>query len=168
MKTTTPIEKVISTHIEKIPSGCWNWTGSRNRGGYGRFTKKYGTTLAHRIVYEALKGPIPKGLTIDHLCRNKRCVNPEHLEPVTVRENILRGYGPVAMNKRKTHCLRGHAYSPENTKDNGPNKRRCVICCGIRDRKTKARIAKDPKRHARIKAQMRAYSRRRRFLKEQP
>jgi len=71
--------------------------------------------LAHRAVYEALVGPIPKGLSLDHLCRNRACVNPEHLEPVSLVENVMRGVSPHAVNARKTHCAHGHAFTAENT-----------------------------------------------------
>jgi hypothetical protein len=83
----------------------------------------------HRYAYEALVGPIPDGKQIDHLCRNRACCNPEHLEPVTIQENIRRGEGPQAINARKTHCIRGHALSGDNlylVPKSG--RRNCVIC----------------------------------------
>jgi len=87
--------------------GCWPWTACLNRG-YGQFCVGGGRRVcAHRFSYELLGGPIPDGLTIDHLCRVKHCVNPAHLEPVTARENTRRG--------RKTHCKRGHEFTTENT-----------------------------------------------------
>ena len=89
---------------------CWWWEGALNNYGYG----KYGIPLAHRLAYLDAVGPIPDGLTLDHLCRNPRCVNPAHLEPVTLAENTLRGYGPTAENARKTHCINGHPFSGDN------------------------------------------------------
>lgn len=91
--------------------GCWHWQGALNSRGYGCFGVRGVSQLSHRVAYEALVGPIPGGLTIDHLCREKRCVNPAHLEPVTARENIAR----AAEQNRPTHCPYGHEYTPENT-----------------------------------------------------
>jgi hypothetical protein len=98
--------------------GCWEWLGAKN-GGYGRFhLRSQGpgrATAAHRVSYELLVGPIPDGLTLDHLCRNRGCVNPAHLEPVTNKTNILRGESFSADHARRTHCPHGHEYTPENT-----------------------------------------------------
>jgi hypothetical protein len=91
--------------------GCWEWVGHLTPQGYGSL----GRRLAHRLVYEVAVGPIPAGLQLDHLCRNRRCVNPDHLEPVTSRENTLRGSGLPAQRVLVTHCPRGHAYTDENT-----------------------------------------------------
>lgn len=96
-------------------NGCWEWIGRSITNGYGQVKMNGCTRRAHRIVYERVKGPIPQGLTLDHLCRNRRCVNPDHLEPVTNRENLRRGMGLPARNARKTHCVRGHEFTPENT-----------------------------------------------------
>lgn len=94
---------------------CWLWNGPRNSEGYGTFYVDGRVPGAHRYAYEQTIGPIPPGLQLDHLCRNTSCVNPSHLEPVTGRENILRGQGVAARNARKTHCKRGHEFTPENT-----------------------------------------------------
>ena len=104
-----------------MPSGCWAWTGATNDGGYALYTPPGSRRirLAHRWVYETLIGPIPPGLTIDHVrergCQHRNCVNPQHLEPVTPRVNTLRGDGPAALNARKTACDQGHDFTPENT-----------------------------------------------------
>lgn len=95
-------------------TGCWEWQACRCSGGYGNFRHKGRVVVAHRLAYETLVGPIPEGLDIDHLCRNRKCVNPHHLEPVTRRENILRGEGQGAKHARKTHCQHGHPLSGEN------------------------------------------------------
>lgn len=111
-----------------VESGCWEWTGPVNRGGYGKWSQRGQYFAAHRFSFEVHVGPIPKGLTLDHLCRNTRCVNPEHLEPVSGRENTLRGANPPARNFRKTACKRGHPFTPENTYTFGRNFRQCILC----------------------------------------
>lgn len=100
--------------------GCWEWIGAKGADGYGKFAIE-GFISAHRAAYTLLVGPIPDGLEIDHLCRNRACVNPDHLEPVSRSENIRRGVAG------RTHCRRGHAFTPENTRL-GPDGRRCRAC----------------------------------------
>ena len=98
-------------------SGCWLWTGGMGgRGsGYGRFyLGENKNIMAHRYSYELSKGSIPEGLVIDHICRVRNCVNPDHLRAITNEENILCGEGATAKNKRKTKCHRGHDYYPDN------------------------------------------------------
>lgn len=101
---------------------CWLYAGQQFGGGYGRIDswlkdlKKSKTYLAHRVMYENCVGPIPEGLVLDHLCRNTICINPDHLEPVTDAENLRRGVGEAARNSKKTHCIRGHEFSPGNTR----------------------------------------------------
>lgn len=98
---------------------CWVWTGDTQRGGYGRVWFDGGTKLTHRVIYELLLGPIPKGLCIDHLCRNRVCCNPGHMEVVTYSENVCRGVGPMLAKERckqQTHCVHGHLYDEKNTR----------------------------------------------------
>lgn len=108
---------------------CWPWQGGKMSTGYGHFTwrgegLREGVHVAHRIAYELLIGPIPDGLTLDHLCRNPPCCNPAHLEPVSIRENIQRA------KAARTHCKHGHELTPENTyrKPSSPERRYCLIC----------------------------------------
>ena len=96
-------------------SGCWIWTSGYHPNGYGMMWFNGGGRTAHRVSYEHFVGPIPKGLTIDHLCRVRGCVNPAHLEAVSCRVNVLRGVGATAVNARKTHCKHGHEFTDENT-----------------------------------------------------
>lgn len=106
---------------------CWVWQGRLAANGYGRVVPDGRDRVVHRVVYELLVGPVAEGLTLDHLCRNRACVNPAHLEPVTNRENILRGESPTATNARKTHCIHGHEFTEENTyMDRG--RRMCRTC----------------------------------------
>jgi len=99
----------------KKSNNCWLWIASVNYKGYGEFRFKKKLVKAHRFSYEISKGFIPKDMTIDHLCRNRACVNPEHLECVPMKENVLRGISFSAINSRKTHCKRGHEFTKENT-----------------------------------------------------
>lgn len=112
-----PVEERFWEKVNKDASGgCWEWIASVTANGYGQFAvSKTEVARPHRWAYEALVGPIPEGLQLDHLCRNRRCVNPAHLEPVTARENTLRGETRAAANAAKTHCPLGHAYDEANT-----------------------------------------------------
>ena len=116
---------------------CWLWTGHALKGGYRQINVKGRTMLAHRWAYELLVGPIPDGLTLDHLCRNPSCVNPRHLEPVTMRENNLRGLGVSGVNARKTHCKHGHPYDERNTYKMPNGGRDCRVCINARSKKYK-------------------------------
>lgn len=106
---------------------CWLWLGRRNSNSYGEIIIEGKRTPVHRVVYSALVGPIPDGFQLDHLCRVRHCVRPEHLEAVTQHENILRGMGWSAINARKTHCPAGHPYSGANLRLSG-RKRFCRAC----------------------------------------
>src|ERR1035437_6893898 len=111
--TELPTMSMIARFWAKVDKteDCWNWTAHTDGMGYGQLAKPGqhgGLVVAHRFAYELLVGPIPEGLQLDHLCRNRACVNPDHLEPVTRRVNILRGVGFGAVNAKKTECPRGH------------------------------------------------------------
>jgi len=127
------------------PNACWPFLGYLNPSGYGRYrgADRRGVQ-AHRQAYEDRVGPIPAGLTLDHLCRNRACANPAHLEPVTQRENVLRGDGESSKNARRTHCIHGHEFTPENTARfaYAPRSRHCRACRAERSRT----LIRDPNR----------------------
>lgn len=110
----------------KVDGSCWIWTGAKDRYGYGKCGLLNQWT-AHRVSFILFVGPIPNDKQIDHLCRNRMCVNPNHMELVTLKENVLRGEGFTAKHKRKTHCIRGHEFTPENTYIR-PKGRECRKC----------------------------------------
>lgn len=144
-------EERVWRHIEKT-DGCWHWRGAKFKNGYGRIkTVIVGQPtvnhLVHRLAYESMRGPVPAGLVLDHLCRNRACVNPAHLEAVSHRVNILRSPTSCsAVNARKTHCPKGHPLAgdnltPEHLKSGG----RCCKTCRndrqrIRNRMLRARM----------------------------
>lgn len=109
---------------------CWYISRYIRKDGYVRLCINYKTVYAHRHLYEIFKGKIKKGLQLDHLCRNRSCVNPNHLEQVTQRENVLRGTGSSSINAKKTHCKRGHQFTARNTirLTNGNGLRACRAC----------------------------------------
>lgn len=119
-----PFPENLLRRLTVGPSGCVIFTGA-NSHGYGKVAVGGGRMVyAHRAMYELMVGPIPSGHVLDHLCRNRACVNPGHLEPVTHRENILRGNGASARNAVKTHCPEGHEYDARNA----DGSRKCSIC----------------------------------------
>lgn len=145
LPSTATLEDRFWTRVLPEPnSGCWLWVGAyRDSGnkGYGRLYVGRKLRYAHAVAWELYRGAIPEGMEIDHLCRNEICVNPQHLEPVPHTVNLARGYGPPAVNSRKTHCKRGHEFTVENTMwittRPGKRDRRCRTCVQIWERKYK-------------------------------
>lgn len=127
----------MSRKVRVSETGCWEWTSYKQNLGYAQMSLDGRTIYAHRRSFELLIGPIPDGLEIDHLCRVRHCVNPEHMEPVTHRENCDR-----RPQNQATHCKRGHAFTPENTRYGANGRRNCRECQHIRDkgRSHKSRI----------------------------
>lgn len=117
----------IQTRTRKI-RGCWVWTGAPNSEGYGTVRYEGRMWKAHRLFYTMLVGPIPEGLTLDHTCRRRLCVRPEHLEPVTQRVNVLRGQSTAAKRARQTHCKRNHPFNAVNTHVTKQGYRKCRVC----------------------------------------
>ena len=120
----------VMGRVDVGASGCWVWRGSKlQASGYGRIKMSGRSYVAHRAVYEAMVGPVPDGLQLDHLCRNRLCVNPDHLEPVTGRVNVLRGETVVRANFEKTECVNGHPLRNDNViMVRGGRSRRCKAC----------------------------------------
>jgi hypothetical protein len=131
-----PRTKTVYDHLLRLkicepttlPTGCWEWMGSKNRDGYGHVWLNGRLRSAHQMTYEHFVGPVPEGLELDHLCRNPACANYEHLEPVPHRVNVLRGAGVSAVHAVKTHCIHGHEFTPENTYIGRRGNRSCREC----------------------------------------
>jgi hypothetical protein len=131
------VGKPLAERIERftVPepnTGCWLWGGTVDTKGYGQLHVGGRLLRAHRVSYELNKGAIPAGLELDHKCRVRRCVNPEHLEPVTHRENLRRG----GLLRRRESCKNGHPLTPENLRKNG---RMCAVCHRDRERERSRR-----------------------------
>jgi hypothetical protein len=141
-----PLSERIHARATVVGSGCWIWQGTRNNAGYGTMTiAGRAGRMAHRASYETFVGPIPDGLQLDHLCRERACVNPEHLEPVTARENVMRSAITLgSINAAKTHCPQDHPYDEQNTyiyesKKRKQRARLCKTCLRERSRLRYAR-----------------------------
>lgn len=149
---------------KQAPNGCWEWIGAMSGNGYGSIRIDHKARNAHRVSYELVVGLIPEGLTLDHLCRNRACVNPEHLEPVTIGVNTLRGESVSAINARKTHCVNGHEFTLENTyirRQKGGYGRMCREC----GRDSRRRTDNEEKRQ-RARERTRAWLQKKRLEKQ--
>ena len=136
----TATEERFWEKVEKTDT-CWLWLGALGHFGHGTFKVEGKTVKAHRYAYELLIGSIPDGLVLDHVCQIPPCVNPDHLEPVTQRENVQRGSTPPANNARKELCLNGHVFSTENTRFDPKTKHRiCRTCARETMREIRAEI----------------------------
>jgi hypothetical protein len=140
-----------------LPTPCHIWKGKPEGQGYGVITRGGVTHKAHRWRYLREVGPIPDGYTLDHLCRVKLCTNPEHMEPVSHRTNVLRGVGPTAANAAKTHCKHGHPLSGENLRINAKGQRICRECERRATRDKMRRKRSNPQQRAALNAYKRAW-----------
>jgi hypothetical protein len=129
--------------------GCWLWTDKPRKDGYGALFVNGHPVLAHRFAYELLVGPVPDGKGLDHVkargCTNRHCVNPAHLEPVTTKENVLRGDGLTAHKARQVACIHGHAFTEENTYHKPKGGRGCKEC-----RRNNVRLSREKRIGARL------------------
>ena len=123
---------ILNRNVELSDTGCWEYKGTLHKiTGYGIAHINRMQTTAHRLLYKVMVGDVSEDLHLDHLCRNRSCVNPEHLEPVTFSQNISRS--PIALsviNRNRTHCINGHLLSADNiySPPSRPNKRVCRTC----------------------------------------
>lgn len=122
------------SRIEVAPDGCWIWQSTINNQGYGVIAFEGKARKAHRFAHEVFIGPIPEGFDVDHLCRVRSCANPEHLEAVTHRENVLRGVGRAAQGARQETCVKGHPFDSTTVRPNGRGQRVCRTCNNERNR----------------------------------
>ena len=130
----------FKSKVEVLDSGCWLWTRSKSKAGYG-FYQPRGEKLqnAHRWAWKRLHGPLPSSVHLDHYrhpdqgCIGPSCANPDHVRPATPRENTLRSKAPSSSNLAKTRCVNGHEFTPENTKYDKHGRRRCLACSRERD-----------------------------------
>lgn len=125
--------EMVGSLVRVDRNECWLWTRFLDRDGYGRMHFMGAQRMAHRVSYMVFTGKIADGMTLDHLCRARSCVNPEHLEPVTQRENTMRGNTVARRKSEQTHCIHGHAFDEKNTKWNsapsrGNPTRQCKKC----------------------------------------
>lgn len=137
-------KEIVWSKFVILSNGCWQWTGGVRPNRYGRQRVNNVTYQVHRLAYELAVGPIPDGLHLDHLCRNTLCINPLHLEPVTCRENLMRGIGPASVNSKKTHCNHGHPFDEINTSIKRNGHRRCRACERLRREAWRRRRGQPP------------------------
>lgn len=125
---STPLKERVMASIAVTASGCWEWQLAKSKDGYGKYTYRRKFISAHRLAYEVFVGQIPDRHDLDHLCKNRCCCNPGHLEPVTKKENWLRGDSPSLKHYKQTHCVHGHELAGDNLHVSSAGKRSCRAC----------------------------------------
>lgn len=145
-KPKTAKERFYASVIP-LADGCWLWVGGQGDDGYGKFWNGSAHEGVYRFALRVLRGVDVRGRDVDHLCRRPSCANPDHLEAVTHRVNLLRGISPAAINARKTHCKHGHEFSPENTMLDNQGKRRCRRCDYERNKRSRRRRGQKERVH---------------------
>jgi hypothetical protein len=140
MTSNNDIERFMG-HVD-VTKSCWVWKGSKDKNGYGFYWSKNKVRRAHRFIYSKMIGDLVDGMVIDHLCHNPSCVNPDHLEQVTQRENTFRSTTSVAIiNSSKKECMNGHTFSYSNTIIRKDGTRNCRTCINLLKKKYR-RLAK--------------------------
>lgn len=137
-KFANAVDRFVASYAEHS-EGCWLWAKTVNNRGYGVITVHYKHVLAHRFSHELYIGPIPEGHEVDHLCKSRPCVNPEHLEAVTRQVNVARSDWPAAVHARQTSCKKGHPFDEANTRRLLDGSRKCRTCSRETDRAYYAR-----------------------------
>ena len=163
MAITQSVHDRIARYVEPVTeSGCWLWIGTIEANGYGRLRVGKRKLLAHRVLFSIHRGRLGDTDYLDHLCRVRCCVNPDHLEIVDFRTNVLRGIGPSAKNARKTHCPLGHPYDDTNTHIEHGGGRKCRACDRVAYWNNREKVLAKRKSYAQlhseqVKARTRAY-----------
>lgn len=148
-KRGAPLLERLKFYSSPQPGGCWRWHGTLDQKGYGVIMYAGKKVEAYRAAYEVFVGPVPAGLELDHKCRNRACINPAHLEPVSRRENVVRGVSCIAVNARKTHCKAGHPFTGDSVRiEGGHVRRRCVKCqvAAVRRYRDRIKAGQPPRR----------------------
>lgn len=143
----TPEQRFWAKVDKSSPTECWIWKAAKHRNGYGNFWTGKRPMLAHRYAYTILVGPILTGLQIDHLCRNRACVNPAHMEPVTLQEKSTTRPGVLVVCAQRSHCVRGHELTVANTYQRERGTRECRLCHRDDEREHRARARVKPNHH---------------------
>lgn len=134
------IQERIAGRYSVDPGGCWIWHGAVSNGRYGSIFYQGRMQKAHRVAWILVNGPVPENRDLDHLCRNTRCINPDHLEPVSRSENLRRS--PLMdRHSMRTHCIRGHEFTSENTRRRSNGHRVCKECMRMHIRNWRSRNA---------------------------